>query len=67
MGFQDRDRYRPAHIPDEWAFVIKPDLAKAMMLRVIASPLRRLCTIEGRFGKENAGRQAAHYTHPNLI
>jgi hypothetical protein len=26
---------------------------------------RRLHTIEGRPGKENTGRQPAHYTHPN--
>ncbi|MCT9007118.1 IS701 family transposase [Streptomyces rhizosphaerihabitans] len=35
----DRDRCRAAHIPDERTFATKPDLARAMVLRVIASPL----------------------------
>lgn len=36
----DRDRCRAAHIPDERAFATRPHLAKAMVLRAIASPLR---------------------------
>ncbi|MFF4287649.1 transposase [Streptomyces sp. NPDC001633] len=35
----DCDRCRAAHIPDERAFAAKPDLAKAMVLRAIGSPL----------------------------
>ncbi|MFL5999355.1 MAG: transposase [Streptomyces sp.] len=35
----DRDRCRAAHVPHEWVFATKPDLAKAMVLRAIASPL----------------------------
>lgn len=35
----DRNRCRAAHIPDERTFATKPDLAKAMVLRAIASPL----------------------------
>ncbi len=35
----DRDRCRAAHIPEERTFATKPDLAKAMVLRAIASPL----------------------------
>ncbi|MFE2966004.1 transposase, partial [Streptomyces sp. NPDC059340] len=35
----DRDRCRAAHIPDERTFATKADLAKAMVLRALASPL----------------------------
>ncbi|MFI5689499.1 IS701 family transposase [Streptomyces sp. NPDC051636] len=49
----DRDRCRAAHIPDERAFATKPDLAKAMVLRAIASPLPiAWVTADAAYGQE---------------
>ncbi|MEU2867366.1 IS701 family transposase [Streptomyces mirabilis] len=49
----DRDRCRAAHIPDERAFATKPDLAKAMVLRAIASPLPiTWVTADSAYGQE---------------
>ncbi|WP_456115196.1 IS701 family transposase [Streptomyces broussonetiae] len=49
----DRDRCRAAHIPDERAFATKPDLAKAMVLRAIASPLPiAWVTADSAYGQE---------------
>jgi hypothetical protein len=36
---EDRERCRAAKIPDERAFATKPELARAMVLRALASPL----------------------------
>ncbi|MGW5063580.1 IS701 family transposase [Streptomyces sp. NPDC004096] len=49
----DRDRCQAAHIPDERAFATKPDLAKAMVLRAIASPLPiAWVTADAAYGQE---------------
>ncbi|MEU6576564.1 IS701 family transposase [Streptomyces sp. NPDC046805] len=49
----DRDRCRAAHIPDERTFATKPDLAKAMVLRAIASPLPiAWVTADSAYGQE---------------
>jgi SRSO17 transposase len=49
----DRDRCRAAHIPDERAFATKPDLAKAMVLRAITSPLPiAWVTADAAYGQE---------------
>ncbi|MGW5172726.1 IS701 family transposase [Streptomyces nodosus] len=49
----DRDRCRAAHIPDERAFATKPDLAKTMVLRAIASPLPiAWVTADSAYGQE---------------
>lgn len=49
----DRARCRAAHIPDERTFATKPDLAKAMVLRAIASPLPiAWVTADSAYGQE---------------
>nr|WP_309147829.1 transposase [Streptomyces sp. NTH33] len=49
----DRDRCRAAHIPDERIFATKPDLAKTMVLRAIASPLPiARVTADAAYGQE---------------
>ncbi|MFM9610968.1 IS701 family transposase [Streptomyces niveiscabiei] len=49
----DRDRCRAAHIPEQRAFATKPDLAKAMVLRAIASPLPvTWVTADAAYGQE---------------
>nr|WP_079195208.1 transposase [Streptomyces acidiscabies] len=49
----DCDRCRAAHVPDERAFATKPDLAKAIVLRAIASPLPiTWVTADAAYGQE---------------
>ncbi|MEU6655190.1 transposase [Streptomyces sp. NPDC046900] len=49
----DRERCRAAKIPDERAFATKPELARAMVLRALASPLPiAWVTADAAYGQE---------------
>lgn len=49
----DRDRCRAAKIPDERVFATKPELARAMVLRALASPLPiAWVTADAAYGQE---------------
>ncbi len=59
----DRDRCRAAHIPDERTFATKPDLAKTMVLRAIASPLPiAWVTADSAYGQERRLRRMLEET-----
>ncbi|MEW2080145.1 IS701 family transposase [Streptomyces sp. NPDC013433] len=50
---EDRERCRAAKIPDERAFATKPELARAMVLRALASPLPiAWVTADAAYGQE---------------
>lgn len=64
----DRDRCRAAHIPDERAFATKPDPAKAMVLRAIASPLPiARVTADAAYGQEWRLRRMLEETGPGYV
>ncbi|WP_371100909.1 IS701 family transposase [Streptomyces sp. PU_AKi4] len=59
----DRERCRAAKIPDERVFATKPELARAMVLRALASPLPiAWVTADAAYGQEWRFRRALEET-----